>query len=491
MKVSLLIPVTSNRRSFKNLNVSPLISILLKSFLEFKEEEHEYTFYVGYDKGDRFYTLNKKEIQKYFKDKGVNLVYEEYHNPQKSPVFVWNKLFEDAYNNGEDYFYQIGDDIQILSEWSNKFIKTLQSNKDMGVTGPLDLNNSGLLTQSFVSRYHMETFGYYFPGVFKNWYCDDWIQKTYQGSDLFFKLDSVNVRNKGGDPRYVINRSSRKFLQEEVDKGIDKLTGFELNTINVYYNYYIPKDKQRQKEVNYCLNQLINSENIDNLYLFSSKKDYESLNINYEKVKFIDLRTIPTFKYVFGLMESNSGDNDYNISINSDCYIQESSYKYLTKLKKDDCWVLLRWDIVDEKMNIRHRNKGFSQDCWIIKGKPKKMDNINFNYGVPGCDNRISFELKKSGYNVFNPSKDFKVIHYHLSDLRYYTQEDRVNGDYLYINPTKISDINYNEVEVKKIDRRVSNRKNTSVVNYGLNRVRRKHWKLRRQEQQKQNRKNE
>lgn len=490
MKISLLIPVTSNRRSFSKLEDSPLISILLDSFLKYKEEGFEYTFYVGYDKGDRFYTLNKKKIIDYFKSKGIKIVYKEYHNNQKSPVFIWNKLFEDAYNNSEDYFYQIGDDIEIKSKWTSKFVDILKIN-DVGVTGPLDLNNSGLLTQSFVTRKHMNIFGYYFPHEFKNWYCDNWIQDTYKGCDKLFKLEDVIVRNSGGSPRYVINKSPLQILGRKVEESISKINDYIPSKVNVYYNHYAPKEDVRKKEMGYCLDKLTNSENIDNLYLIISNEDYKKYkNPNPDKIKVIISDERPTYRYVFDLIDSKTGINDYNITLNSDCYIEESSYKFLSYLKRVDCWALTRWNIINEKMDLKFKDRKFSQDCWIIKGNPKKINDINFNFGKPGCDNRIAYKLKKGGYNIYNPSIDFRVIHYHVCDIRNYTHEDRVKGGYIFLDPIKIKDIGIKNDE-EYIERRVHNTNSNDikkdlpnlggyVKNPGLNRVRKKHWKLRR-----------
>ena len=74
---------------------------------------------------------------------------------------------------------------------------------NIGLTGPTN-NNQRILTQSFVSRTHMEIFGWYFPEEIKNWCCDDWYNFVYQ-PDNFYPLKDHFCSNDGGEPRYDIN----------------------------------------------------------------------------------------------------------------------------------------------------------------------------------------------------------------------------------------------------------------------------------------------
>ena len=57
----------------------------------------------------------------------------------------------------------------------------------------------------FVSRKHMDLFGYYFPPEIVNWFCDDWINEIYRGIQHFYPLNQHVCLNVGGEPRYAIN----------------------------------------------------------------------------------------------------------------------------------------------------------------------------------------------------------------------------------------------------------------------------------------------
>jgi hypothetical protein len=118
---------------------------------------------------------------------------------------MWNRLFDKAYSDGNDYFFQCGDDISFETNgWVNACIAELENSRGVGMAGPMN-NNALILTQSFVSRRHMELFGKYFPDEIINWCCDDWINDVYKRIGLYYPLQSHVCVNLGGQPRYNIN----------------------------------------------------------------------------------------------------------------------------------------------------------------------------------------------------------------------------------------------------------------------------------------------
>jgi hypothetical protein len=68
------------------------------------------------------------------------------------------------------------------------------------------------------------------------------------------------------------------------------------------------------------------------------------------------------------------------------------------------------------------------------------MRNVNFcNFflGIPGCDNRIAFELNSAGYVLSNPATKIQAIHYHRSDLHNYDGKTlKIQRPYLFIPVT-------------------------------------------------------
>tara|TARA_B100000401_G_C52768362_1_gene701910 strand:+ start:353 stop:1129 length:777 start_codon:yes stop_codon:yes gene_type:complete len=207
-KIGILIPCTSNGRDWTTFKETYLFNMTLKSFLLSYDKEHIYTFYIGIDSDDKVFDDKEthKEIVRFLSVmKNVNVSFIYLDDAAKGHLTkMWNILFEIAYKENNDYFFQCGDDIVFTTKgWVNDCIKTLQQHKDMGLVGPIN-NNMRLLTQCFVSKKHYEIFGYFFPNEIVNWCCDDWINDVYK-PDLFFPLRNHFCSNQGGKPRYIIN----------------------------------------------------------------------------------------------------------------------------------------------------------------------------------------------------------------------------------------------------------------------------------------------
>jgi hypothetical protein len=147
----------------------------------------------------------------------------------------------------------------------------------------------------------------------------------------------------------------------------------------------------------------------------------------------------PTFNDFFSRAE-DAEPNDISIIANSDiCF--EHAIGAAEKMGKNDCWALSRWDVGKDNIPV-HFDRGDSQDCWIFKGKPKKI-NANFTPGVRGCDNRLTAEMSLAGYSVSNPSKTVISFHIHATGVRRYGHlpKDCIQPPFLCINPHRLGEI--------------------------------------------------
>ena len=224
MKIALIIPCTSKNRSWTNIKESYLFNLTFKTFLLSQDKEHEYHFYLGIDNDDTlFNNLEQQQIILNFSTVFTNVHshFIIFNNiPKGYLTKMWNQLFLKAYNDGCNYFYQCGDDITFHTKgWVNDSIKMLQQHNNVGLTGPIN-NNHTILTQAFVSRRHMEIFGYFFPENIINWCCDDWYNHVYK-PDLFFPLHNHYCSNDGGNPRYEIDNNPN-FI-DEIQKNVYEL----------------------------------------------------------------------------------------------------------------------------------------------------------------------------------------------------------------------------------------------------------------------------
>jgi hypothetical protein len=198
--------------------------------------------------------------------------------------------------------------------------------------------------------------------------------------------------------------------------------------VNLYTSFYQDKDAKRQKELLYCLNQNILNPLIDNIFLIVEGEvklpvSGKLIIVNAER---------PTYRNFFDLVNDTvTSANDISIVANSDIYFNDTLAQL--DIKERQCVALSRWD--KRKDGLRLHNERFSQDTWIFKGKIRNVRFCDFYLGIPGCDNRIAYELNRAGYRLFNPATKIQSIHYHQTDLHNYDHNTpKIPKPYLYIN---------------------------------------------------------
>lgn len=233
MKIAFLIPTTTFKTKFKKLEDTHLFKFCLPSILQTINTEYNYEIYYAIDDNDKVYSKlqNKKKLlnidtyKKYNKNIKIKSYIFSTKNIEKGNVVgYWNMLYKKSYDNDCDYFVQLGDDILFYdNNWLDMCIHHLKIGLDLGCASPVDIGNKDLMTQSVVSRKHMEIYGYYYPPELKSWFCDNWITDLYKYQFAIFVR--ARLQNKGGDPRYTPPdwESTKKLCKYLVDRDIKKL----------------------------------------------------------------------------------------------------------------------------------------------------------------------------------------------------------------------------------------------------------------------------
>jgi hypothetical protein len=198
--------------------------------------------------------------------------------------------------------------------------------------------------------------------------------------------------------------------------------------VNLYTSFYQDKDAKRQKELLYCLKQNIQNPLIDNIFLIVEGE--VKLPVS-DKLIIVNAER-PTYRNFFDLVNDTvTSANSISVVANSDIYFNDTLAHL--DIKERQCVALSRWD--KRKDGLRLHNERFSQDTWIFKGKIRNVRFCDFYLGIPGCDNRIAYELNRAGYRLFNPATKIQSIHYHQTDLHNYDHNTpKIPKPYLYIN---------------------------------------------------------
>jgi hypothetical protein len=123
------------------------------------------------------------------------------------------------------------------------------------------------------------------------------------------------------------------------------------------------------------------------------------------------------------------------IFLNSDIYFFKNTLnnlKYSDFHKKKHFAALLRYDYNFSNIS---KSKIFgprfdSQDTWIFHSQfmiPKFSEKaFDFEFGKPGCDNKLIYLMKILGYSIINDPKNLQTLHVHKEQSRSYTIKDSI-----------------------------------------------------------------
>jgi hypothetical protein len=295
----------------------------------------------------------------------------------------------------------------------------------------------------------------------------DWLGKIYM----------VHINDEMTDSEILkaleTNLANKKLLEEKAKENVeffnkiaDYKTGYdvlinklggekkklEIDTIVMGKRKYLfielfkSNNEDRQKEYYKVLENNINNNDIDMIYVFIDNDDIlKDINKN-NKLKFINIDSRLTFKTCFEYIRDNIENDIICIISNADIYYDET-LKKLDQLDMNNLVVsLLRYDVATDGTYKLHNNGSAgvtndSQDCWILKTPIKVPSNTNFYFGRLGCDNRIAYEFYDAGYDLINCPMDIKSYHLHLVDYRNYDKSSVLKGTYLLLNVSKLEDI--------------------------------------------------
>jgi hypothetical protein len=220
--------------------------------------------------------------------------------------------------------------------------------------------------------------------------------------------------------------------------------------INLFCQYYIDKNKKRQAEIIRCLQFNIDNPYVQYIYLLN-ERIYTLLELgltnktNINKIIQVNISKRIKYQDVFQYISENK-ITGYNVIANSDIFLDYSierlRYSDIHMTKK--MLALLRYEY--NKENIT-QSKLFgprcdSQDTWIIHSsqtiQKEHQKVFDFEFGKPGCDNKLIYLMNILGYEVINDPLTIQTFHYHNSQVRNYSSKDIIDKPYGLLIPANI-----------------------------------------------------
>ena len=211
--------------------------------------------------------------------------------------------------------------------------------------------------------------------------------------------------------------------------------------ILLFTSLYHEKSETRRKELLACLERNLGNPRIDFVCLLLEGID--TPYPDHEKLKVRSISRRPRYQDFFDWAnELIASPNDVTIVANSDIYMEVSVSAFESELQPEACATLARWDVQpDGSARLFDRND--SQDVWAFKGRIRPVVS-DYLMGVPRCDNRLLYELRRAGYEVINPAFSVRAYHLHAGERPEYPEQingPHVEGPYEYLWPHNLMNL--------------------------------------------------
>mgnify|MGYP003656854722 FL=1 len=205
-QVAFLVPTCSYNLPDSPVHEQHLVKIFIKSLLSYTPD-FDIRIFIGYNDDDKVYCNkdNRVKISSDIYDNcHIHISWYEFKEEAKGkPTWIWNELAQNALVEGYEYMFACGDDIQFpkQKEWLGVMIKKLKSTQNLGIAGGDSGNPNLPMTQFLFHKRHLEIFGFVFPPLIHNHYCDNWLLEVYPKKYVHY-CEQYKLWNLGGKPRY-------------------------------------------------------------------------------------------------------------------------------------------------------------------------------------------------------------------------------------------------------------------------------------------------
>ena len=232
------------------------------------------------------------------------------------------------------------------------------------------------------------------------------------------------------------------------------------NEVHIFLQYFIHPNKNRNNELVECLLKNFYNPSIYKIHLLTERifsyqeMGFSNIDVNFH-IKKIQEKVIQTnigkrlkFQDVFGYIRINS-IKGFLIMVNSDIFFDSSieNLKFSNIHEQKQMFALLRYEYnrnnIDDSKIFGPRFD--SQDTWIFHSNTivnKNQEKVfNFEFGKPGCDNKMIYLMKILGYKIINDPSFIKTYHNHASQIRNYSNKDVIKDPWGIVVPAGINPV--------------------------------------------------
>jgi hypothetical protein len=193
---------------------------------------------------------------------------------------------------------------------------------------------------------------------------------------------------------------------------------------------YHEADANRRGELLDCLRRNLAAAELDEIHVFledgaiaAELKSHAEFNC--AKIRLVQQQQRVTYRKLFDYANSYLTGQRVIVA-NADIFFDETLALLDGHDLAGELLCLSRWDVQADGSATLFEHPG-SQDAWIFRA-PIRPFACDFYLGLLGCDNRLAWEAQQSGLKLSNPARSIRANHLHLSQVRHYTEEQRLFG---------------------------------------------------------------
>ena len=205
------------------------------------------------------------------------------------------------------------------------------------------------------------------------------------------------------------------------------------DNVHLFTQYFIPSNKHRHDELKKCLKLNALNRDVYKIHLLVERTyTISELGTSSDKIIQTVIGKRLTFQEVFMYIRTNRICG-YLVLLNSDICFASTALINLKRSElhiKKQALALLRYEYnwTEPTNSVIFGPRFDSQDTWIFHSNyiiPSNAEKIfNFEYGRPGCDNKIIYLMAILGYDVINDPQCIQTYHIHHSKQRSYSMKD-------------------------------------------------------------------
>ena len=190
---------------------------------------------------------------------------------------------------------------------------------------------------------------------------------------------------------------------------------------------YNEPNPNRRAELRECLRRNAENKFIEQVIVFNEDSREPEVDdvLSLPKIKLIQHGKRVTFKDLFAYANRQPRGTTVIIA-NADIFFDCTLGRLERYSLNGKLLCLSRWDVQpDGSANFFEHPS--SQDAWIFE-TPIVTFNCDFQMGLLGCDNRLAWEADHAGLELSNPGRTVRANHLHVSQVRNYTERQRLHG---------------------------------------------------------------